>query len=107
MSGHNVMELSRAGLYRGGDWLLFGAETTGLPEPVSRQLYAYVRKSSQCNVAITIQVHDREGHVCYHVYKACYTVQNVLTLHCRLMHPYTRAAGRCSGYLSQRCMYAP
>ena len=25
-----------AGLYRKGDWLLFGAETTGLPEEVSR-----------------------------------------------------------------------
>ena len=28
-----------AGLYRTGDWLLFGAETTGLPEEVRGNMY--------------------------------------------------------------------
>ena len=66
-NGHNLITLSCAGLYREGDWLLFGAETTGLPEQVRRQLYAYVKRSSQRNAAVTIQLHDREGLVCYHV----------------------------------------
>lgn len=98
------------GLYRKGDWLLFGAETTGLSEQVSRQLYASVRKSLQCKSAVSIQLHDREGLVWYYVCTII-AVQcpdfRLRTLLCRLMHPYTRAAGRCSGYLSQRRMYAP
>ena len=67
INGQNVMELSCAGLYREGDWLLFGAETTGLPEQVSRQLYASVRKYSHCNAAVTVQLHDLEDLVCLHM----------------------------------------